>query len=554
MHAFAEQVLPENSKIADFPTFLINLEISDSDVIAELEKHADGPLREKYALSALRLGVLALRQAAGELDATAVRDAAQLMLGNLGQMLAQRGTQITTDISGALRQYFDPATGTLPQRIEALLRQDGELDRSLRAHLAPENSTIAKALTAHFGEGSAIFKLLSPTDASGVKAQIEGVLETVLQEQQEQILREFSLDNKESALSRLVAELSATNGELKSDLKTKVDELVGEFSMDKPDSALSRLVARVETAHKAITNEFSADNEHSAIARLSRMLQETSRQIDKNLTLDDDGSALARLKRELLTTIESLVTSNTSFQAEVRTTLATLQARKEEAARSTRHGQTFEEQTGLLIASEAQRLNDPYELAGMTTGAIKNCKIGDFVTTLGPDSAAPGARIVWEAKEDKSYDLKTALAEIEVARKNRQAQIGVFVFSRITSPESLQPFARYGNDIVITWDAANTDSDLNLRVAYSVARALVIRENHESVESEQALKVIDLATRAIEKQLEHLDQIKVWAETVRSNGDKVVERAAKMRADLAREVEALDRQVNGLKTSGARAA
>jgi hypothetical protein len=554
MHAFAEQVLPENSTIADFSTFLISLEISDSDVVAELEKHADGPPREKYALSALRLGVLALRQAAGELDATAVRDAAQVMLGNLGQMLAQRGTQITTDISGALRQYFDPATGTLPQRIEALLRQDGELDRALRAHLAPENSTIAKALSAHFGEGSAIFKLLSPTDAGGVRAQIEGVLETVFQEQQEQILREFSLDNKESALSRLVAELSATNGELKSDLKTKVDELVGEFSLDKPDSALSRLVARVETAHKAITNEFSADNEHSAIARLSRMLQETSRQIDKNLTLDDDGSPLARLKRELLATIESLVTSNTSFQAEVRTTLATLQARKEEAARSTRHGQTFEAETGLLIAAEAQRLNDPYELAGMTTGAIKNCKIGDFVTTLGPDSAAPGARIVWEAKEDKSCDLKTALAEIEVARKNRQAQIGVFVFSRITAPEGLQPFARYGDDIVITWDVANTDSDLNLRIAYSVARALVIRENHESVESEQALKAIDLATRAIEKQLEHLDQIRVWAETVRSNGEKVVERAAKMRADLAKEVEALDRQVNGLKTSGALAA
>jgi hypothetical protein len=373
-------------------------------------------------------------------------------------------------------------------------------------------------------------------------------------EQREHILQEFSLDNKQSALSRLVAELAASNGELKTDLKTKVDSLVDEFSLDRPDSALSRLVGRVETAHKAITNEFSADNEHSAIARLSRMLQETSQQIDKHLTLDDDSSALARLKRELLTTIESLVSSNSSFQSEVRTTLATLQARKEEAARSTRHGQTFEEQIGLLIATEGQRLNDPYELAGMTTGAIKNCKTGDFVTTLGPDSAAPGARVVWEAKEDRSYDLKRALAEIELARKNRQAQIGVFVFSKSTAPEGLQPFARYGSDIVIMWDAENTDSDLNVRVAYSVARALVIRENHESIESEQALKAIDIATRAIEKQLEHLDQIKIWAETVRNNGEKVVERAAKMRSDLAKEVDALDRQVNGLKSTGARAA
>src|SRR5271154_6065795 len=185
------QTFAENLEVTGLPTLLLSLEVGDSDVVLELEKHSEGLPREKYALSALRLGVLALRQAAGELDATTIRSAAQDMLSGLGQLLAQRGTEISTDIAGALRQYFDPSTGALPQRIEALLRNDGELDRALRAHLAPENSTIAQALSAHLGEGSAIFKLLSPTDAGGVKAQIAGVLEGVLQEQQEQILREF---------------------------------------------------------------------------------------------------------------------------------------------------------------------------------------------------------------------------------------------------------------------------------------------------------------------------------------------------------------------------
>jgi hypothetical protein len=375
----------------DSGALLLTLEISDPDVVAELGKHTVGEPREKYALSALRLGVLALRQAAGELDATTIRSAAQDMLAGLGQLLAVRGTEIATDITGALRQYFDPSTGALPQRIESLLRNDGELDRALRTHLAPENSTIARALAAHFGEGSAISKLLSPTDAGGVKAQIEGMLDSVLKEQQEQILQEFSLDNKQSALSRLVAELAASNGELKTDFKAKVDGLASEFSLDKPDSALSRLVARVEIAHKAITNEFSSDNDQSAIAKLSRKIQETSQQIDKSLTLDDTSSPLSRLKRELLTTIETLVTSNSTFQAEVRTTLATMQARRVEAARSTQHGNTFEDQIGLVIAAEAQRLNDPYEATGTTTGTIKNCKTGDFVTTLGP-TAQPQER------------------------------------------------------------------------------------------------------------------------------------------------------------------
>ena len=45
---------------------------------------------------------------------------------------------------------------------------------------------------------------LSPTDSNGLKAQIERMLESVLTEQQEQILHQFSLDNKGSALSRLI--------------------------------------------------------------------------------------------------------------------------------------------------------------------------------------------------------------------------------------------------------------------------------------------------------------------------------------------------------------
>ena len=49
---------------ADFP-FRLPLEITveDADTIAELCQHAEGEERERFALSALRIGVLALRQA-----------------------------------------------------------------------------------------------------------------------------------------------------------------------------------------------------------------------------------------------------------------------------------------------------------------------------------------------------------------------------------------------------------------------------------------------------------------------------------------------------------
>jgi hypothetical protein len=54
-----------------------------------LEKNPAGPDRERFALSALRLGVLALRQARGELDAGVVREAGQQILHDLETLLKE---------------------------------------------------------------------------------------------------------------------------------------------------------------------------------------------------------------------------------------------------------------------------------------------------------------------------------------------------------------------------------------------------------------------------------------------------------------------------------
>ncbi|MDW8310802.1 MAG: hypothetical protein RMK20_15635, partial [Verrucomicrobiales bacterium] len=336
----------------------------------------------------------------------------------------------------------------------------------------------------------------------------------------------FSLDSEDSALSRLLRKVTDENGKLTKDVRVLVDELADEFSLDKEDSALSRLVKKVEDAQGLI---------------------------GKSLTLDDENSPLSRLKRELQSTIDGLTTSNEKFQKEVLEALAKLQAQRETAAKSTLHGRTFEDRLGELLRTEASRLNDVYEAVGATTGAIPYCKTGDFVITQGPDSAAPNARIVCEAKSNKSYDLADALKELDQARKNRQAQIGVFVFAKNAAPNGLEPFARYGDDIIIVWDPDDPASDLYVKAAYSVARALVIREAHESAESEAAVAAIEKATLAIEKQLEHLGKIKTWAETVKNNGENISKQAETMQASLRDQVETLNHQIKALKTAGARA-
>ena len=75
------------------------------------------------------------------------------------------------------------------------------------------------------------------------------------------MLREFSLDNKDGALARMIGELTNNHGQLTEALEKKIDAVVDEFSLDKEDSASSRLVRNVDRAQSTITREFSLDDE-----------------------------------------------------------------------------------------------------------------------------------------------------------------------------------------------------------------------------------------------------------------------------------------------------
>jgi hypothetical protein len=479
---------------------VITLEVTDPEVVLELRRHEGADL-ERYALTALRVGVLALRGAGGQIDAASVREAGTELVSEVRDLLSSRASEITERIGSALTQYLDPQSGVLPQRLQALVRKDGEIESLLRAHVGADDSMLARSLATHLGEGSPIFRLLSPTDATGLRAQLGKSIEEALAEQRKIILREFSLDQKDSALSRLVS-------------------------------------------------EFSLDDDRSAMSRMSKMLAATSEQIGKNFSLDDDTSALARLKRELASTIDQLARDNVEFQGQVRESLARLDTRRREEARTPTHGLAFEERLGALLSDEAQRLGDLHEATGETTGIIKQCKKGDHVVELGVESAAAHARIVWEAKEKQAYSLRAALDEIDEARRNRGAQVGVFVFSRAAAPEGLESLVRHGSDVVVVWDADDPASDLVVRAAYSLARALAVREKRTDKASQAAVAEIERAARNVEKQIGYLDDVRKWAETIKGHGEKIVERSTRMSEELRRDVERLETQVASMRKEG----
>ncbi len=104
---------------------------------------------------------------------------------------------------------------------------------------------------------------------------------------------------------------------------------------------------------------------------------------------------------------------------------------------------------------------------------------------------------------------------------------------------------------MVLWDADDERTDLYVRLAYSVARCLTSRVAGAAEQNAEALVEIELATRAIEKQVSFLEEVHKLAGTVKSHGEKIQARMDRMRDELTREVERLDRQARALRVDAA---
>src|SRR5438093_13140208 len=179
----------------DLPRELeLALTVRDPETVVELWRRADGEPRDTFALSALRLGVLALRQAAGAVDSATVRHEGERLVSAVRELLTERSNQMMERLASSLKQYFDPTDGQLPQRLDRLVKRDGELETVLARHIGDNGSTLARTLAQHVGESSPLIKMLSPDQADGVIAALTETIQQALGQQRDHVLQQFSLD------------------------------------------------------------------------------------------------------------------------------------------------------------------------------------------------------------------------------------------------------------------------------------------------------------------------------------------------------------------------
>ena len=165
----------------------LTLILHDREVIEALEQYDDARDREAFACAALKVGVAAMKVASGRLDADLIQRESAHLLRQVGQRLEQHSQHVNEQVSGKLKEYFDPESGRFDERVKRLVSKDGELEQVLRRQIGTEDSELAKTLMGHFGQDSPLMKRLSPTESDGLIYALRGVVEEQLKTQRMKI-------------------------------------------------------------------------------------------------------------------------------------------------------------------------------------------------------------------------------------------------------------------------------------------------------------------------------------------------------------------------------
>ena len=424
----------------------LRISITDPEMLAEF-KRIPLPQISEYAARALKIGVLALRSARGEVDAQAIKE-------QLSGALLQLQSQLTEHV-GKFENHLENAK--LAQR-EMGEQERAILDRVLESYRLQLLQTIDERIRQASGP---LLIALDPHRTDGVAESVRGTVKDGLNTMADRIK----------------------------------NEVLSQFSRDSSGSAMSRIEETIRKSHESITRQFS---------------------------LDDPTSALSRLHASVGEQMEVLNRGQMDFQTEVKQAIVALTARKEAEAASTLHGGVYEEEVGMALGSYFRSRGHVLEPTGNTTGTIRSCKVGEYVATLSADCVAAGERIVIEAKSAGGYDLAKILAESEIARKNRGAQISIFVIDPPYAPANLLPLERHGDAIVVKW--AVFDPGAFLMAAVAVALALVVKNAAAHQSSEVDSAGMERAINEITRRVEQMAEVSSWATTIQASSTKILDR------------------------------
>lgn len=457
--------------------------------------------RQGFVSDAWTIGVRAIMNAHRNADEARLADVGKSILEDVDRELEAYVVRQQEVMVQMLKRYFDPKDGQVAVRIESFIKDGGELARTMEKYLSPEHGALARTLAKELGENSPLLKKLSPTDNEGIVHVLEGRIRQALEQNQLAVTKALDPLAQDGAVARFLTTLRK--------------------DMEKADNDRSKQLTLV-------TKALDANDEASLLSRLMRETQSARVAFVRAMNPDEPGSPLAVLK----TSLTALLDKHAKSQAEamiaiedrqqkldqyIRDSVARLEERRRGDARSARGGTNFEEVALRFIQRAVQGAPVVADSTGGSIGSRPGCKVGDQVLRFSAESVYVGAALVVEVKHDASYTVSKALAELEVARSNRGAQVGLFVMARSHAPSGFPEMARYGNDILVIWDAEDEGTDPYLHAGVILGLALASRQQRPVDEGD--VKALADVEHRVHQELARHEKMKKLAERIRKDAE-----------------------------------
>lgn len=484
---------------------------------------------DAIAADAWRIGLRALGSALAQAEEARLVDAGKRLVDEVDQRVKTLLEMQQKGMVQTLEGYFDPSKGQLRQRLASITEPDGELARLLEKHVALDGSTLARTLAAQVGAESPLLKKLSVTDSEGIVQQLEKRFAETLGHHKQALALALDPQAEDGPVRRFLLDLHERLQKAGADQAKMVQEVTKALDANDEDSLLNRLNRDVQKANAQLLAAINPEDEKSPMFIVKTTLE---RMIRKHMESN----------QELL---EKAQEEQQKFNTEVREAIARIEKQKQADARSTFGGFAFEDAVTTFV--EEALVGGPYivEATGNNPGLIRGSKVGDQVVRFTDESAFAGAGLVIESKRAGNYTVARALEELAEARKNRDCQAGLFVMAASSAPKGWPRFARYGPDVLLTWDDEGGTLDAYLHAGLLSGLALVSRtERRGDAGDIEALNDVD---KRLVAEVDRLVKMEGFTANILRDANKIDEeiRRAKKKLDVlirnAREVlEALD--------------
>jgi len=290
--------------------------------------------------------------------------------------------------------------------------------------------------------------------------------------------------------------------------------------------------------HSMVDELFDPKRRDSAIGRISTMLEAYfDGDASRLATLLDPtrmGSPLHQFRSEVAAGFKALEEKLVALEAAA-------SARAGERAKSAAKGGDFEGLLEGLLGEIARGANDLLERTGTDAGDAGRSKKGDFVLTLDP-AVTRGAelRIVVEAK-DRRISGREMRDELREARTNRDAAVGLVVFTPAHAPAGIAPFDVRAGDVFCVIDPADPEP-ATLEAAVRLARLLALASLRER-EAEVDAAAIGEALTGIREQLEAIRAMKVQLTSIGTTAGQVTAALDRLRDGIVAQIARAEREL-----------